>query len=262
MLHYVNYGERMYGRYPVSPYKRRRTEFQLIQSGSARPWVDPGQDIGNLPTGPRLWVHAADASHGWIDQPHGRSLIAVFHFSEPGRVMQDALRVQPAWSVALSASEAATIQSWAHSAKTMAANLTPEHLLKLDIILAQLSLLAIRDLPAPKREDPTPYAIRKVEEACSVYRERIGETPCATEIAREVGISPAHLRRLFIKVKGYPPKKVYTDLRLELARHRVLHGSQSLANLSAELGFSEPSAFSRAYKKYYGHSPAKNREHA
>ncbi|MDA3873617.1 MAG: AraC family transcriptional regulator [Kiritimatiellae bacterium] len=261
MLHYVNFGERTYGRYPVSPYKRRRTEFQLIQSGTARPWSRDSQDeVAKFPPAPRLWVLGPEVSHGWTDQSDGLSRIAVFHFSELNHVMQEALRVQPAWSVALSTSEAATMYEWASSAKSMSATLTPDHALKIDILQAQLCLLAIRDLPVPKREHSTTYSIRKVEEACSVYRERIGENPDATEIAKEVGLSPAHLRRLFIKVKGSPPKKIYMDLRMHVAHQRVLQEEGTLTDLSTELGFSEPSSFSRAYKTYYGHSPAKHRE--
>lgn len=261
MLHYVNFGERLYRRYPVFPYKRRRTEFQLIQAGTARPWwLDPQHETAKNTPAPRLWVFGPEVPHGWTDQPDGRSRIAVFHFSELNQVVRDALRIQPVWSVDLSPSEASTIFEWAKSAKSMSAILTHDHALKIDILQAQLCLIAIRDLPAPKREHSTPYSLRKVEEACSVYRERIGENPDATEIAKEVGLSPAHLRRLFIKVKGSPPKKIYMDLRMDVAQQRVLQEEGTLADLSTELGFSEPSAFSRAYKTYFGHSPAKHRE--
>lgn len=87
----------------------------------------------------------------------------------------------------------------------------------------------------------------------------MSQNPSAESIAGDLGLSTAHLRRLFLQVKGRAPKAVYTELRMNIARRRLRLGQETVAELSEHLGFSEPGAFSRAYRAFFGHSPRQER---
>ena len=52
------------------------------------------------------------------------------------------------------------------------------------------------------------------------------------------------------------------ELRLGLARHKLLIGTDSLAEISAAVGYQSESAFSRAFQRRYGMRPGETRRHA
>jgi AraC-like DNA-binding protein len=78
--------------------------------------------------------------------------------------------------------------------------------------------------------------------------------PSADAIARELGLSrPTFYRKL--KAEGTTFAKLLDDLRQKLALH-YLDGNKVSVNEAAYLvGFSDPSAFSRAFKRWTGTSP-------
>lgn len=119
------------------------------------------------------------------------------------------------------------------------------------------NVVEFQAIPAAPRSDS--YTHWKVEAARTVYRERLRQSPTVEEVAREVGVSPSHLRRLFRQARGQSPKRAFLEIRMEMARVRVESGAMTLSGISDYLGFSEPSAFSRAYKRHFGVSPRKNR---
>ncbi|MBP6012010.1 MAG: AraC family transcriptional regulator ligand-binding domain-containing protein [Alphaproteobacteria bacterium] len=80
--------------------------------------------------------------------------------------------------------------------------------------------------------------------------------PPIEQIAAKVGVSRATLYRK-LKAEGASFEKVLDDLRHRMALH-YLDGKQVSVNEAAYLvGFSEPSAFSRAFRRWTGTSPAK-----
>lgn len=78
--------------------------------------------------------------------------------------------------------------------------------------------------------------------------------PSVDEIAKELGLSrPTLYRRL--KAEGTTFEKLHDELRHKLALH-YLDGKKVSVNETAYLvGFSDPSAFSRAFKRWTGKSP-------
>lgn len=85
--------------------------------------------------------------------------------------------------------------------------------------------------------------------------------PAMPEIARELGMSRATLyRRLAQEGVGFDA--IVDDLRHRMALHYI-HGQKVSVNETAYLvGFSEPSAFSRAFKRWTGSSPRGGRNAA
>ena len=73
-------------------------------------------------------------------------------------------------------------------------------------------------------------------------------------LAKNHGISPSHLQRLFISVYTESPSEMSRRVRLEAAAIRLKRG-ENAGKIALELGYSQPSAFSRAFKAHHGLSP-------
>lgn len=72
-------------------------------------------------------------------------------------------------------------------------------------------------------------------------------------LAPDVGVSPRTLRRQLAR-EGHTLRTVTDALRRERA-DALLAAGASVKQVAFDLGFSEPSAFSRAYKRWTGHAP-------
>ena len=72
-------------------------------------------------------------------------------------------------------------------------------------------------------------------------------------MAADLHLSPATLRRQ-LRLDGQSYAALKDDLRLVQAR-RLLAGPRSVAQIAADLGYSEPSAFHRAFVKWTGETP-------
>ena len=68
--------------------------------------------------------------------------------------------------------------------------------------------------------------------------------------------SPEHLPKLFKQLVGQSPKPYSLQLRLETAFHYlIIQPEKSVVEIGFDSGFTTLSVFSRAIKKYFGHSP-------
>ncbi|HEY2515503.1 MAG TPA: helix-turn-helix transcriptional regulator, partial [Polyangiaceae bacterium] len=73
-------------------------------------------------------------------------------------------------------------------------------------------------------------------------------------IARRVGIGTRSLRRRLADEESITLREVLDSVRRERARE-LLAAGRSVKEVALLLGFSEPSAFSRAYKRWTGAAP-------
>lgn len=76
------------------------------------------------------------------------------------------------------------------------------------------------------------------------------------ELARSCHLDPAYLCRLFRRFSDQKPYAHLTYLRMEYAARQLRGSHKSIKDLAEELGFSDPAAFSRAFKRTMGTSPA------
>ena len=83
--------------------------------------------------------------------------------------------------------------------------------------------------------------------------------PSQQEIADELHISNRTLQRK-LKEEGTSFMDLVQETRLQLAQKYLLQPSRSIVETSYLLGFSEPSTFSRAFKRWTGQAPAEYRE--
>ena len=78
--------------------------------------------------------------------------------------------------------------------------------------------------------------------------------PDADAIARRLNVAPATLRRR-LSQEGHSCQSIKDELRRDLAIAALLDPRRSVADIAAAVGFAEPSAFHRAFRKWTGQRP-------
>ena len=76
-----------------------------------------------------------------------------------------------------------------------------------------------------------------------------------TIVSEKACFSPFHFHRIFKLITGETLKEFITRRRIERSILDILHKKISLSEISHTYGFSDNSAYTKAFKKYYGISP-------
>ena len=85
-----------------------------------------------------------------------------------------------------------------------------------------------------------------------------GSVPDFDALAQEMNMTPATMRRR-LHEEGESYQSIKDHLRRDLAISYLSHSSRSVMDIAVELGFSERSAFHRAFRKWTGASPGEFR---
>ena len=85
-----------------------------------------------------------------------------------------------------------------------------------------------------------------------------GTVPDFEELAAEMSMTPATMRRR-LHEEGESYQSIKDQLRRDLAISYLSHSNRSVMDIALELGFSERSAFHRAFRKWTGASPGEFR---
>jgi AraC-like DNA-binding protein len=88
-----------------------------------------------------------------------------------------------------------------------------------------------------------------------------GELPDFEALTDELNMTPATMRRR-LHEEGASYQSIKDELRRDLAIGYLSHSSRSVMDIALELGFSERSAFHRAFRKWTGASPGEFRRTA
>ncbi|MGY2736684.1 AraC family transcriptional regulator [Sphingomonas sp. UYP23] len=75
------------------------------------------------------------------------------------------------------------------------------------------------------------------------------------ELAEIAAVSRATLVRAFRRMSGLPPQAFLTEIRLTLARNRIIHTSEPLAVIAAGVGYHSEAALSRAIQRRFAIRP-------
>jgi AraC-like DNA-binding protein len=75
-------------------------------------------------------------------------------------------------------------------------------------------------------------------------------------LAREAGLSRSTLAERFTQLVGQPPMHYLAQWRMQLAARRLTDGAAKVHAVALEVGYDSEAAFSRAFKKIVGASPA------
>ena len=110
-------------------------------------------------------------------------------------------------------------------------------------------LLACLDALAKEGRGRDPGLEERVRRA---IRDRLADcVPGMPEVARGLGTSPRSLRR-HLAVRGVRYRNLVDEVRRELAEEQMAQGDLAVAAIAERLGFSEPSAFYRAFRRWTG----------
>lgn len=75
-------------------------------------------------------------------------------------------------------------------------------------------------------------------------------------LAREVGVSRSALAKRFTELVGQPPMRYLARWRMQVAARLLADGATKVAAVAREVGYDSEAAFSRAFKRIVGTSPA------
>ncbi|MCZ0978911.1 helix-turn-helix transcriptional regulator [Streptomyces diastatochromogenes] len=81
-----------------------------------------------------------------------------------------------------------------------------------------------------------------------------GPVPTPEQLADRLSVSPQTLRRQ-LAAEGTTYQRLRDQVRRDHALAELAGGRVSIERLSRELGFSEPSAFHRAFRRWTGETP-------
>ncbi len=79
------------------------------------------------------------------------------------------------------------------------------------------------------------------------------------ELAKQVGVSRSVLAERFRHFLGIPPMSYLTQWRLQLGAQLLTNTSRSVAEVAVTVGYDSEPAFNRAFKREFGHPPARFR---
>lgn len=256
MTVYAKIGEVNYQQNPVPVNSRADWEFCACIKGRMEASL-LGHDEDQIRRGRSFWVFPRRYAHGWCaDAPCER---VVFHLRIVPEELERLLPTRGYYWVPLTPADCGRLRQLASMA--IEAGRYPTELLSLQdqALATELSLIALREVK-PQPISNIQMALHKTGQALAWYAEHMAECPRFREdVAPAVHVSPSHLRRLFYQAMNESPHSAFNRLRMEKA-HEFLQDSQSTLEVIAErVGFSSPSALSRAVKAYFGLSPVKLR---
>jgi AraC family transcriptional regulator len=76
------------------------------------------------------------------------------------------------------------------------------------------------------------------------------------KLARLAQLSPYHFARAFRQSFGQPPHRYHMARRMARAQHLLLRSALPVTLIGVQIGFSEASSFTRAYRRYAGVTPS------
>ena len=123
-------------------------------------------------------------------------------------------------------------------------------------LFGEIAKAARREM-AKKKQAPAPFRRRveaEIEPLLATGPIRIGP------VARALGCSRQTLYRR-LKAEGLTFEQVLDNLRRRLALKLICDAALSVKEIGYRLGFSDPAAFSRAFKRWTGKSPRAFRAH-
>jgi len=104
----------------------------------------------------------------------------------------------------------------------------------------------------------SPADAQRILQAMHYIRENYSEKLRVDEVARRVAMSPSHFAHRFQAVARISPMRFLRQVRLELARERLMVGAR-VSEVAVAVGFESPAHFTREFKRHFGMNPSMSR---
>jgi transcriptional regulator GlxA family with amidase domain len=109
-------------------------------------------------------------------------------------------------------------------------------------------------LGAKKRGGLAPWQVRRVAE---MMRENLDGNIHLCDLARECGLSVSHFTRTFRKSFGMSPCRWLLERRIDHSKVLLVTSDLPIADIAIRSGFSDQTAFTRAFGRIVGDSPGR-----
>jgi AraC-like DNA-binding protein len=137
--------------------------------------------------------------------------------------------------------------------------------LVLEDVLAELAHEAVRSAylshgTRAVKESPSTAAWRRrrdlVEAAKLAINQQLESPPSLRTLARTLECSPFHLSRIFHRAAGVSLRRYVGRLRACVAAHHLASGAPDLTALALDLGYTDHSHFTNAFRRESGQPPS------
>ena len=98
---------------------------------------------------------------------------------------------------------------------------------------------------------------RVMQVEAALTRDIFEPAPTIHQLARMVSISESKLKKDFKTIYGVPVYEYFQKMRMQAAKDKLLSGGHSVKEVAMELGYSNLSNFTIAFKKEFGLLPSK-----
>ena len=255
MLPYWSDGLRRYDIRPILPSVRNNWEFQAVLDGEITP-SGPGY-ADSPPKSRTLWLFSPLSLHGWKSSSGQSAEIAVFHFTQIPEPAFRLIEGKDSLCVDLKDDDIRTIKDCVKAVKRAYKDRNALSSLVFRSVMDRLSLIVCRPWA-----DQFAFSGRERDEAVVSQVESLFRAEPEwgiDDIASRIGLSAAHLRRLFRRYRYVSPRESRERIIMERARGILVHSHFDILEVALACGFTGHSAFSRAYRRYWGETPGETR---
>ena len=249
---YLGWGNRFYGKHPITPGLHEGWTYMVILEGQPRLWTDAG--AGRKGPGSLVLI-GPDVAHGWEDDADGRASMLSWVWREgpdppgTGREPRKVLRTVCGKRRALAEAEAIHRESRAevHRSDAFSGSV---------LAACKLRLEALFQRAASAGEDTASRDTQRMRLAGEWMRRHLDARAPAAGMADYLGISAAELHLLFRARAGDSPGRVFHAFKMREARERLRAGGVSVKAVGFDFGYRNAGDFTRAYARYHGHPPS------
>ena len=120
-------------------------------------------------------------------------------------------------------------------------------------------LFQLKNMEKPKEQIERPYFMKPQVEIVKSIRDFITEAPeqhfTMEELSKQFAIPVSSLKRCFKGVYGKPISSFMRSYRMDMAGHLLAESTETVASISAKVGYTNCSKFSEAFKEATGMTP-------
>jgi AraC-like DNA-binding protein len=125
-----------------------------------------------------------------------------------------------------------------------------------ELMFAELVRRYVESLPEESRGWLGGLRDRSVGRALNLMHAEPSRGWTLNALAKEAGLSRSAFAERFAGYVGIPPMQYLQKWRLQIAASQLLAGGGGIATIAADVGYESEAAFSRAFKRVIGQSPA------
>jgi AraC family transcriptional regulator of arabinose operon len=118
-------------------------------------------------------------------------------------------------------------------------------------------LIRAKEYSAPP---DTRHVDQRIESACKYMQSHLTDKFSVEDVASACNLSPSRMSHLFKDHMGVSLKAWSGNLRLQQARKKLLGSEDSVSLIARQVGYDDPTQFTKYFKKNLGCSPRKFRQ--